>query len=193
MAGCFGLLDHPQDNRVPASRLVENTPTICVFQTARQHRIRAGDQVQIALPVGYPTGLGPASESEAKSQTITIGQHDEPGIVAARIYFQCPSCSRACYRLHFTDDAWRCRLCARLTYASQHRNRTLRGYNRINYLRRRLEAAPARRSRRLRLKLLLELGDLEEGLRAYFRRINDVLEARENARRRKAKENERGS
>jgi hypothetical protein len=151
------------------------------------------------IPGGYPAGL----HATGKSQTIRIGWHEQPGIVASRIAFICPDCSRLCCRLHFTD-AWRCRKCAKLDYWCRHRERTVPGLSRARWLRKRLGAGadpqlfapidlrslkPSRslRSNRVkRLQVLAELSELEKRIVGYLgERICDVLERREDARQRR--------
>jgi hypothetical protein len=86
------------------------------------------------------------------------------------------SCDRDCYRLHLVNGLWPCRLDdAPLKYASQCLNRAIVGRARALYLRRRLgtsrqlfspvELRPAsRKAKRDRLRLLMELRNVEAGL-----------------------------
>jgi ribosomal protein L37AE/L43A len=192
MPGCFGLLDAPHhQGLVPAGSLVEHNPVLDVFELARRYRIQGWNQIDIEMLAngGYHPGLHAAG----KSQTIRIGWHDNPGIVAARIAFICPDCDRKCYRLHQVDGVWACRQCHRLDYACRHRHRTTPGYSRAIYLRRRIGASPELftpipprpRNHRRYWRLVRELRAIEEGIARYLGgNINDVLERRDARQRR---------
>ena len=105
MPGAFGLCDGWHDTLTAAAALVEGNPAIDVFALYRQGRIQ-GDHIQLELPSTtppdpYPDGLGPAG----KSQAIRLAWQP----MLHMPVFECPDCSRRCYRLHYTDGAWRCR------------------------------------------------------------------------------------
>lgn len=65
---------------------------------------------------GYQLGLRPAG----KSQTIRIAWH--PALPLPM--FQCPTCERNCYRLHWRDEQWRSQISSGpLVHTSTSRNR----------------------------------------------------------------------
>ena len=174
MVAAFGLHDGCQPNRVPVTSLVEHNPMLDIFTLTKQRRI-LGDEIRIGAPGGYVGPDGSVGNSEAP-QLVRIVDH--PALWLRM--FQCPACNRACYRLHWCDERWRCRICSGLDYTSRHRHRTVPGRNRLNYLRRRLQAAPAQRSLPLRLKLVAEIMAIEGALVGHLSHdVNDVLERRE--------------
>jgi len=101
----------------------------------------------------------------------------------------CPQCGRAIYRLHWREEQWRCRLCAGpLVYECRSGGQAVPKRTRARWLRKRLEAAPARHSRPLRLRLLVEIAKLEGQLVDHVRHdVCDVLERREARRRKRGK------
>jgi hypothetical protein len=192
MAGCFGLLDAPHhQGRIPLNRLVEAHRVADVFKMARQHRIQ-GDQIQLGMDGGYQAGQPVAG----KSQTVRLGWHEQPGIVAARIAFVCPHCSKLCTRLHCVNERWACRRCHRLDYLCRHKQRTVPKLARAKWIRQRLAArygvsgelfasiAPRPLSHRRFWRLALELREIEAGLVQYLSEdIRAVLERRDEKKR----------
>jgi hypothetical protein len=85
--------------------------------------------------------------------------------------FICPRCDHDCYRIYDAHGYWACRKCHRLDYASRHRHRTIPGFNRLIYLRRRIGAglpfspilAPTRWTAN-RLAIVAEIRRPESGL-----------------------------
>jgi len=182
MAGCFGLKDDYHHDHVPAERLVSHWPALDVHAPAIAARIRDED---------CRTQNGPAGILEVDGQPISVGWHKS---LPLRVWI-C-DCGRACYRLHQVNGRWACRRCHRLDYSSRHRGRTIPGYTRAVYLRRRMRAygvsgelfspiTPRPLSHRRFWRLLVELRDLEARIARYLgANVNDVLERR-HAKRRK--------
>ena len=54
-------------------------------------------------------------------------------------HWVCPVCDRSCRHLYYIGGQWQCRICGRLGYASRRCFRSLPGYHRARWLRRRLQ------------------------------------------------------
>ena len=101
--------------------------------------------------------------------------------------FVCLACNRVCYRLYELGGVWACRKCHRLDYACRHRHRSIPGYNRILYLRRKIgaelrpfsEIPPRPRSHTRYHRIVAEIRALEARLIGHLRTdVNDALERR---------------
>jgi hypothetical protein len=183
----LGLTDHPQDDLVPTARMVEAHDRLDVHELARNGLLTPGLQAKIGEK-GSLLSVHEAGNLEIDGQPIRVAWHKA---LPLRV-FVCPVCERDCYRLHEVGDVWACRLCHRLTYQSRHRHRTIPGFARVLYLRRRVGASPIlfspikakRRNATRYWRLVLEIRHIEAALVGHLRAdVNDVLERRENARR----------
>src|SRR5215831_1151129 len=110
---------------------------------------------------------------------------DEPMAGVGRCWFECPVCARRCRHLYLRQLA--CRRCSRLDYSSRHLHRSVPGYGRLLYLRRKLglelrpfAPIPPRPSSHVRYhRLVAEIHALEVGLVGHLQTdINDVLARR---------------
>ena len=183
MTGAYGLLDHPRDDRIPESRLVRSCPMLSIFDVRGYIR---GDTIQLGPPEPVPgeySGQPRQPGTNERAQIVRVRWHDALALPMA----VCPTCSRSCYRLHWRDEQWRCRICAGpLVYESRSRNQTVRGHAHAVYLRKRLGVSEILFSpigaRPLRAtkwwKLLLELRKTEAALIRHLHDIGDVLEKR---------------
>jgi hypothetical protein len=167
MAGAFGLLEGQTLPRIPPERIAENRPCLDAFALYRK---------------GVLTGKGSVCLGP-NAQVLELRSH----VMLASPIFGCPRCGRDCYRLYLVADLWACRKCHKLDYASRHRNRSIPGYIRILYLRRRVKAEPRPfapiasrpRSHVKYHKLVAEIRALEHALLAHLRtEVNDVIERR---------------
>jgi hypothetical protein len=167
MVACFGSTQggYPHE-RLPPERLAENCPRLDCFALYRQGILAGG-----GLRAGHSAQL---------LKLRPHGGHFAPLLV-------CPQCDCNCYKLYAVADRWACRKCHRLDYASRHTYRSVPGYHRIAWLRRRLGAEPqpfaplpklsvcATRKR----KIADEIRALEARLVGHLRTdINDVLARR---------------
>jgi hypothetical protein len=106
--------------------------------------------------------------------------------------FICPACQRDCYRVYEAGaGAWACRRCHGLDYASRHLHRSIPGYSRILYLRRRIGAEPRlfspivpRPKHHTRYhRIVAEIRALEARLLGHLRHdVNGVVEKRDDER-----------
>jgi hypothetical protein len=195
MSAVFGLLGHPpQDDLVPLDRMVEAHLVADVHQLAREGLLTVGTEARIEGGPGHGACRLAVHEPgilELDGQPIRLVPH----CALPMHSFVCPGCGRDCYRLHRAAGIWRCRTCHRLDYASRHRHRSIPGFNRAIYLRRRLAhygvsaelfslIAPRPLSHRRFWRLALELRQLEERLLRHLREdVRIVLQRRDGRRR----------
>jgi hypothetical protein len=181
MVAVFGLGEPQHDHLVPSAKLVETNPVIDVFRLRRESLLIPGVEAEVQTGHG---GCRLASLEPGKisidGQPIRVSSHRSlplPVFVSP-----VPACSRDCYRLHRVDGLWRCRFCSGpLTYSSRSRFRTIEGYSRAIYLRRRLHAdlrlftpiAPKPLRCRKYWLLALELREVESRIIGHLR--DDVV------------------
>jgi hypothetical protein len=183
----FGRTERPQDDLVPAASLVENNPRCDVHELARQGLLVVGTRATVGDGEergGYRLAIPEPGILEIDSQPLRLGWHRALPLRT----FVCPTCNRDCYRLHRVSERWACRKCHRLDYSSRHRHRSIPGFNRAIYLRRRLGVdpqpfapiAPQPLRRRRWWKLLLELRAIDGRLVEHLRQdVRAVLERRD--------------
>jgi hypothetical protein len=110
---------------------------------------------------------------------------DEPMPGVGRPWFECPVCKRQARHLYLRDPI-ACRRCCRLDYASRHLHRSIPGYARLHYLRRKLGLEPQpfaplperSRSHTRFHRIADEIRALEAGLVGHLSEITCVLERR---------------
>ena len=102
-----------------------------------------------------------------------------------RPWFECPVCHRRCRHLYLRQLA--CRGCSGLDYSSRHRYRSVPGFNRISYLRRKLGVdlrpfspiPPRPRSHVRYWRTVAQIQAIEARLVGHLKTdVNDVLERR---------------
>jgi hypothetical protein len=187
MVARFGLGERHLDDLVPNTILVEQNPMLDIFHLYRMGGVR-GDQIQLPPPTTEDGGYSAGLRNGGKSQTVRIAWH--PALPLPM--WRCPACERSCYRLHWRDEQWRCRLCSGpLIYTSCSRNQTVPGWARAKWLRRRLGASPQLftaieprpHNHRRYWRLARELREIEAGIARYLGvNICDVLEKRDARR-----------
>jgi hypothetical protein len=113
----FGLNHTDQKHH---GKLVSDHPCIDAFKLQREGNLLAPRVAEIWID----------------GERIGLALHPLVGRV-----FICPMCNTNAYRL-YRVEAWGCRKCHGLSYASRHRGRTVPGWSRLIYLRRRIDAGP---------------------------------------------------
>jgi hypothetical protein len=186
MSGVFGLLNDGNPYHFPSERLTSGAACVDVFALARDGLLTLGASATLrtgsrACPLA--AGEGQILIDETR---IVVGSH-----TLGMPLFVCPRCEHDAYRLYEVGGAWACRKCHRLDYACRHRNRTVPGYNRVLYLRRRLgvEIKPFAplpdypRSCTRKRALAAEIMTLEARLIGHLRRdVCNVIEQRDEHR-----------
>ena len=108
---------------------------------------------------------------------------DEPMEVVGRPWFECPICQRRCRHLYLCQLA--CRRCCRLDYSSRHLHRSVPGFGRILYRRRKIGVGlrpfspiPPRPRRNTRYwRTVAQIRAIEARLVGHLKTdINEVLE-----------------
>lgn len=186
MVGCFSLCeDHAHVFHVPPERLTDGRPCLDCFQLAREGLLREGT-----------SGIMQTGHGDYQLATRDGGILVSGTFIAMQSHpfngrnFICPRCGRGCYRI-YEAKGWACRTCHRLDYACRHRHRTIPGYNRLLFLRRRIGASPVPFSpiapkpsgARRYWQIVREIRALEAGLVQHARRdVSDVLDRRKASR-----------
>jgi hypothetical protein len=184
MSGTFGLLTDPHPSHIPTDRLVESNPRVDIWALLRDGVLVEGTEVEVRWgPVGcwLATRAGGIFIDGTQLQL----SWDEPMEGVGRPWFECPVCHRRCRHLYLRQLA--CRRCCRLDYSSRHTHRSVPGFNRLLYLRRRLgvdlkpfSPLPRRPKHHARYhRIVAEIRRLEAGLVGHLRNdVNDVLDRR---------------
>jgi hypothetical protein len=196
MVARFGL-DRPQrQSSRPRERLVDHLPTLDAFQLRRDGLMAEGATWTVEIPPDHSLRLARApGKILIGDQEIEVRSH--PTLLVEMFGSPTEGCGRNCYRLHYVEGRWRCRLDPpRLKYRSQCRDRGVPGLARLAWLRKRIGASPLpfspiepRRGYAPRhWRLAREIRELEERLVEHLRvDVGDVLEKRLHAGRRRGR------
>jgi len=132
---CFGLHDGYQLSCFQLDRLVERNPRVDIWALLREGALTPGTEFEVRCgPVGYRLAGQTVGISIDGNRVLVVWDEPMPG--RGRPWFECPVCKHRCRHLYLRQLA--CRQCCRLDYTSRHRHRTVPGYSRLVYLRRKL-------------------------------------------------------
>jgi len=186
MTGAFGLMEGADP--FPVERMIEAGAGICSTDLQQEGLLFDGAVGTVLIgTVPYPIRTEGAQVFLGETRLRT-----RPSPALNFRYWVCGACDRSCRRLYCIDGLWRCRTCGKLEHASRHVSRSLVGYHRARWIRRRLllplqlfseiPSYPKRYTRKRRL--VAELRVIEASLAKHLQGINDTLNRRRAQRRR---------